>query len=219
MSSEQAEMEKLARQLYRDHRRALDFIVAHGKSTDFSFACDAIFGEDIEDRAIIAVGKREIVYNHSDADTFSFVPKVWFDALGGDKYWWHGCENWWAGFPLITWIQLTSDANGSSGQVRLYAEVGPLSDHGFRHDLITAISEVGKKQSLATIGFQRGAADEGKKYSKFFKKNFFAVDDIHDHDKIANAIKKALKSFEAEMDAVAEVLPQFLSRGQEETSK
>jgi len=78
---------------------------------------------------------------------------------------------------------------------------------------------VAKKKSLTTIGFQRGAADEGKKYSKFFKKNFFAVDDIHDHDKISNAIKKALKSFEAEMDVVAKVLPQFVSHGQEESSE
>ena len=219
MSDEQAEMEKLARQLYRDNRRALDFIVEHGKSTDFSFACDAVFGEDLEDEAVIKVGKREFIFNHSDAQSFSFVPKAWYDAFGGDEYWWHGCENWWAGFPLITWIQLTSDANGASGQVRLYAEVGPLSDHDFRRDLIAAITDVAKKKSLTTIGFQRGAADEGKKYSKFFKKNFFAVDDIHDHDKISNAIKKALKSFEAEMDVVAKVLPQFVSHGQEESSE
>lgn len=219
MSETQVEMEKLARQLYRDHRRALDFIVEHGKSTDFSFACEAVFGEDLEDWDVIKVGKRDFVFNHSDAHSFSFLPKAWYDALGGDEYWWHGCENWWAGFPVITWVQLTSDANGASGQVRLYAEVGPLSDHDFRRELISEIADVAKMQSLSTIGFQRGAADEGKKYSKFFKKNSFSVDDVHDHDKIANAIKKALKSFDAEFDAVAKVLPQFVAQGQKESSE
>lgn len=219
MSSEQDAMEKLARQLYRDHRRTLDFIVEQGKSTDFSFACDAVFGDNLDDEAVITVGKREFVFSHSDANTFSFLPKGWFDAFGGDKFFWHGCENWWAGFPVIMWVQLTSDANGASGQVRLYAEVGPLSYHDFRRQMITAITDVAKKKSLTTIGFQRGAADEGKKYSKFFKKNTFSVDDIQDHDKIANAIKKALKSFDTEIDLVAEVLPQFIQHGKEESSE
>lgn len=219
MSDTQAEMEKLARQLYRDHRRVLDFVVEHGKSTDFVIACEAIFGEEPDYGDVIDIGKQSFVFNHSDANAFSFLPKSWFDALGEDEYYWHGCENWWAGFPLIMWVQLTGDGDGGGGQVRLYAEVGPLSDHVFRGELIEAIKETARKNGLKRIGFQRGAADEGKKYSKFFKKNFFPVDDVHDHDQIANAIKKALKSFQPEIEAVAAVLPGFVSHGREESSK
>lgn len=220
MSNTQAEMEKLARQLYRDNRRALDFIMEHGKSTDFSFACDAVFGEDLEDKKLIKVGERYFVFNRSDAHSFSFLPKVWYDAFGGgNERTWGGCENWWAGFPLIMWVQLTSDANGASGQVRLYAEVGPLSDHDFRCKLIAAIAGVAKEQPLTKIGFQRGATDEGRKYSRFFKKNSVSVEDIHDHDEIANAIKKALENFDKEMDAVGKVLPKVVSHGQKESSE
>jgi hypothetical protein len=85
--------------------------------------------------------------------------------------------------------------------------------------LIEAIKKTAQANELNRIGFQRGAADEGKKYSKFLKKNFFAVDDLHDHDQIANAIKKALKSFQPEIDAVAEVLPEFLEHGCPERSE
>lgn len=219
MSDEQKEMEKLARQLYRDHRRVLDFVVEHGKSTDFAIACEAVFGEEPDYGDVIEIGKQSYVFNHADASTFSFLPKCWFDAFGEDEFFWHGCENWWAGFPLIMWVQLTGDGDGGGGQVRLYAEVGPLSDHEFRRDLIEAIKATARDHGLKRIGFQRGAADEGKKYSKFFKKNFFAVDDVHDHDQIANAIKKALKSFQPEIETVAAVLPSFLTHGSEESSK
>lgn len=219
MSDTQAAMEKLARQLYRDHRRVLDFVLEHGKSTDFIIACEAIFGEEPDYGDVIDIGKQSFVFNHSDANAFSFLPKSWFDALGEDEFYWHGCENWWAGFPLIMWVQLTGDGDGGGGQVRLYAEVGPLSDHDFRGELIEAIKKTASENGLKRIGFQRGAADEGKKYSKFFKKNFFPVDDVHDHDQIANAIKKALKSFQPEIEAVAAVLPSFASHGSEESSK
>jgi hypothetical protein len=119
---------------------------------------------------------------------------------------------------VIMWVQLIDDGKGG-GQVRLYAEVGRLSDHDFRRDLIEDIKAVAKKNGLNRIGFQRGAADEGKKYSKFFKQNFFTVKDVHDHDQIANAIKEALKSFRPEIAAVAAVLPKFLSHGSGKSSE
>lgn len=219
MSEDQEKMEKLARQLYRDHRRALDFIIEHGRSTDFLIACDAVFGEELDYLDIIEVDGKKFVFNYSDSNVFSFLPKSWFDALGGDEFYWHGCEGWWAGFPVIIWMQLTSDRDGGSGQIRLYAEVGPLSDHDFRSELIEAIKDMAVSQKLTRIGFQRGAADEGKRYSKFLKKNFFPVEDVHDHDQISNAIKKALRSFEVEVDAVSQVLPKFLSNGQKEASQ
>lgn len=218
MNDEQKRMESLARQLYRDHKRVLDFIVEHGKSTDFTIACETVFGEELDYRDVMKVGNQEFVYNTSDSHTFSFLPKSWFDALGGDALTWPGCENYWEGFPVIMWLQLTTDADGGSGQVRLYAEVGPLSDHDFRRELIESISEAASEKS-PRIGFQRGARDEGKKYSKFFMKNSFRVDDIHDHDRIADAIKKALNTFEAEIDAISAVLPNFRRYGQKKVSE
>ena len=216
MSEDQDEMEKLARQLYRDHKRVLDFIVEHGKSTDFNLACENIFGEGLEYLDDMMVGKQEFVFSGSDANAISFLPKGWYEAFGEDEHHWHGCENWWAGYPLIMWIQLTTDASGGSGQIRLYAEVGPLTEYEFRKRLIEIIQVLAKEKEFKRIKFQRGAADEGKRYSKFLKQNFFPVDDIHDHEKIAAAIQKSLKSFRTEIDAISEVLPQFISYGKDE---
>ena len=122
-------------------------------------------------------------------------------------------------FPVIMWVQLTVDADGTSGKIRLSAEVGPISDHEFRRDLINSIQNATKENGKLRIGFQRGAEDEGRRYSKMFKKNFFNVDDVQDPDKIADTIKKALKNFRPEIDAVAAVLPEFASHGKLKTNE
>lgn len=216
MSQEKASLEKLARQLYRDHRRVLDFIIEHGKSSDFSIACDAVFGDAPEYPDVISIDGLDLVFDGADASTVSFLPKAWFDAFGGEYYYWDGCEDWWAGFPLIMWIQLTADTDGGGGQIRLYAEVGPLTDHRFRRDLIDAISDAASEAGLTRIHFRNGAREEGVKYSKFLKENFLRVHDIHDHEQIRDMILEALRSFSLEIDAVAKVLPQFISHGRAE---
>ena len=209
MNEEIAEMEKLAGKLYRDNRRALDFIMEHGKATDFSFACDSVFGEDRKYPQKIEIDETSFVFHKSDARGASFLPQTWFEALGSGNLRWRGCESWWAGFPLVMWVRLSPHAERSGGRVWLYAEVGPLENHNFRSELIEAISNVkGSKK----IKFQRGAGDAGKKFSKFFNKNSFPIKDVHDHEEISSAIKKAIYSFQSEIEAVAKVLPGFVQK-------
>lgn len=216
MSDKQEKMEKLARQLYLDHRQVIDFIVEHGKRTDFIIACESIFGENLKPGSDIKLGDQKFIFHRSGSNTFSFLPLSWHEALGGKKFSWKGCENWWAGFPIIMWLQLISDSDSSKGKIRLYAEIGPLSDHDFRHELIEGIKDTASNNNLERIAFQRGASDEGKKYSKFLKRNSFSVDDVQDHDQIVNAIKKALTRFQSEIDAIAPVLEKFINHGYED---
>lgn len=219
MSKQMKEMEQVARQLYRDHKKVLDFVIEKGKTTDFSLACRDIFGDNPNYPDEMIVSGQNIIFNGSDSRSVSFLPKSWFDAFGGDEHWWHGCEYYWAGFPLITWIRLHPKADGVGGQVRFYAEVGPLSDHTFRKELIERIDSLKENNPDLRIGFQQRATSEGKRYSRFFKKNGFPVDDIHDQEKIAEAIKKAIRSYQKEINAVAKVLPEFIRHGQSEASK
>tara|TARA_R110000751_G_scaffold59111_4_gene124312 strand:- start:880 stop:2196 length:1317 start_codon:yes stop_codon:yes gene_type:complete len=216
MSQEQESLEKLARQLYRNHRRVIDFIVENGMSTDFSIACEKVFGENIDYPDIISVEDQDLVFIYSDLEKISFLPKSWFDAFGGDCFYWRGCESWGSGFPISVWLQLTSDGNDGSGKIRFYAEVGPLEDSGFRTALVEEIERIAQERNLNKIGFQHGASEKNKKSSKFFKKNFFTVDDVHDSEKIEAALKKAIKSFKNEIEVIAEVLPQFLPHGKAE---
>jgi hypothetical protein len=213
MSNEQKEMEKIARQLYRDHRRVIDFVIEHGKSTDFVMACKGLIGKEVKYPDDITIGNQRFVFGGWSSNTISFLPESWYKALGEDDFYWHGCETWWAKFPVIMWVQLSSDAEGGSGDIRLYAEVGPLKNHDFRRELIEEMQKVAKEKKLDKVAFQKGATDEGKKYSKIFKNNRFPVDDVQDHEQIANTIVKAINSFQTEIEAIASVLPQFVKYG------
>ena len=208
MSDEQKEMEKLARQIYRNHRQVFDFVIEHGKSTDFTIACEKIFGVNLNRLDNFDVDGAKYVFNASDSQKFSFLPSTWFDAFGRGEITWTGCENWWASLPVIMWFQLTTDHDGGRGQIRIYAEIGPLSVHDLRRKLIEEITLLAQEKDLHRIIFQKGAADEGKKYSKFFKGNSFPVDDINDHEKIAQAMLKALKTFKTEIEEIGQI---FLS--------
>ena len=218
-SKKQKELEQLARQLYRDHRRVLDFIIEHGKATDFSSVCHAVFGEKPKYLSTTKVDEKSFVFGRSETNRFSFLPRSWYEALGEDEFRWPGCENWWMKFPVIMWVELAPNSGGAAGSIKLIAEVGPISDHPFRHHLINTILETSKYNSKLRIGFQSGAAEKGRQYSKMFKKNNFDVDDIQDHDKVVNTIKEALKDFRPEIDAIADVLPKFKKHGKEKESE
>jgi hypothetical protein len=219
MSKDAAEMEALAKQLYRDHRRALDFIFEYGKTTDFTIACDQVIGEGLDYGDEFSIEEFDFVFCDTNPRFVSFLPRSWYDAFGGESYHWHGCEYWWSGFPMIMWFELTPDGEHGGGKLRLYAEVGPLSDHMFRTGLLEALEGVSKKRDLPRIKLNQGAKNKTTKYSKFFRKNFFAVGDIQDSEKIGAAMRKAIKSFRPEIEAIGSVLPEFQRYGQEEPSQ
>lgn len=216
MSEERNEMERLARDLYRNHKKVLDFVFEHGASTDFVIAAESLFGEDLEGGDVVSVGRNEYMYWYHNNYQYSFLPGKWYEAFGEDAYYWHGCEKWWAGYPLICWFQLFEDRDGTKGQVRLVAELGPVAGLEFRNSLIAEIKAIAQQRNLKDIRFQDGATKEGRKYSKFFKSNSADVSDIHDADKIAKAMTDLLKHFQPYFDAVAEVLPAFITYGKDE---
>lgn len=213
MSTEQSEMEKLAKQLYRDHKKVLDFVLEHGSGSDFFIAAEGLAGTDLEYLDAFKVDGLKLRLNQVDDRFMSFLPEAWYEGLGKDKLGWKGCENWWAGYPLIAWLQLRTNADGKSGQLTIYGEIGPLGEYEFRRDLIGAIQAAGKVLGTNRIKFQNGAATEGKRYSKFLKDNSLEVKDVQDADEIAGAMRALLKRFKPEFEAVGGVLPAFKKYG------
>ena len=213
MSEAQGELEKLAKQLYRDHRKVIDFVVEHGSTTEFAIAAESVFGESLEYLTETKVNKQRFAFDEMGNDYVSFLPWEWYEAFGEEECEWEGCNDWWAGYPLAARVSLLKAQSGSGGRVALYAEVGPLADHDLRAEIINALIDVSKKKGLSRIRFQAGAADEGRRYSRFLRKNFVDIDDVQDPEKIAAAIKKLLKEFKPEFEAVGSVLPKFQEHG------
>ncbi|MEN3793929.1 PD-(D/E)XK nuclease family protein [Fulvimarina sp. MAC3] len=209
MSDERREMETLARQLYRSHRKALDFIIEHGATTDFIMAVESVVGENPEHGQFYLVENQRFMFSWHGNNLFSFLPASWVENLGGDETRWKGCENWWAGFPLASWFELQPNGEGGSGRLRLFAEVGPLSDHDFRKKLIDTIAGL----DLKNVKFQRGAGEAGKKYSKFLKNNDVVINEVQSIEEIENAIHHLLKRFKPVFEGVAGTLSVFAHHG------
>jgi len=215
MSEERDEMEQLARALYRQHRKVLDFIWDHGSSTNFSLARDEVFGDQWGDGEVVKAGKHSFVSLWSSGEQFSFLPLSWYKSLGEERYAWPGCESWWSGYPVICWMQIFQSEKGAEGSIRLFAEVGPLGDVDGRKQLVEAIQAAGTKAGITDLRFQKTAANEGKKYSKFLKDNIISIKDVQDIEEISKAIQSLLKKFQPCFDAVAPIFGEFVQYAEE----
>ena len=213
MNEESRRMEKLARELYRDHKKVLDFVMEHGAGSDFAIAARSLFGDDPEDLEKIEIEGENFRFGSMANDWVSFLPETWYNALGKDKLDWEGCEEWWEGYPLISWMEIRSGDDGKEGKIRLYAEVGPLSEHKVRSALIESIKSAGLEMSSSKISFQRTATNEGKKFSKFLKNNIITVHDVQDPEEIETAMKNLLRRFRPEIEAIAAILPPYKKHG------
>lgn len=212
-SQQRTEMEKLARELYREHKKVLDFVIEHGANSDFAIAMQSIAGDDPDREVPVSVNGRSYHFDWISNDLASFLPAHWYNGFGGERYGWEGCDDWWMGYPLATWFKLDPDADGIGGQLRIYAAVGPLSPHECRQALIEKIIDAGAKAGTDRIRFQRLAVEEGKRSSKFFKQNSLGIRDVQDADEIAVGAKKLLKKFEDEFELVGKLLLKFQKYG------
>lgn len=205
MSQEHKDMELLARQLYRSHKKVLDFIWEHGDVNGFERAVELVFGEHQHDK-VVDVSGLPLRFHGGNHRQVSFLPADWIKSLGGSPAMWPGCEKWWAGYPLICWIEL-SEKHGSSGQLRLIAEVGPVKNHKARQAIISRIEEAASRDGLKTITFRRGASGEGSQYSKFLNRDsLLEIRDTQDEEEIANAMKLLVKKFQPTFISVGSAL-------------
>ncbi|MFC3526535.1 PD-(D/E)XK nuclease family protein [Paracoccus mangrovi] len=184
MNEEQMKMEILAKQLYRKHKKVLNFIMEHGAVTEFTMAAESLFGSDLEYGDEVEIDGAQYMYSWNSDHQYSFIPVSWRKPLGGkDKIdIWEGCESWWARYPLICWFELYEDADGMKGRLRLFAEVGPLSNFEHRKKLIKGIKRAADRAGLGEVQFRADAEREGARYSKFLKStaNSILISDVSD---------------------------------------
>lgn len=209
MSKQFDEMETLAKELYRNHKKVLDFVIEHGSSSEFAMAAKDLFGEDADQFNETTINEHRFVFSGLSNDTVSFLPSSWYTPLKGKNLIWAGCENWWAGFPVIAFIKLIKKSEDGTGLIRLYAEVGPIENNEERSSLIDHIAKIAEDMSCKNISFQRGASEKGRRYSRFLRNNSIKVEDTQDAESIAKAIKELLKKFQPEFDIVKLALENY----------
>lgn len=205
MNEETNELRNLAKKLYREHKRVLDFVFENGATTNFASAAKDLFGETTERNGEVEIEGSKFVFERLKNNEVYFLPLAWHEALKKGGINWAGCENWWAGLPLIAWFEFRVTDDGG-GRLSLGAAVGPISDHEKRRAMIERIRNKARGGGNLKIGFQQNAARDGRRYSRFFRQNSTRVDDAEDHEKIADEMRKLLKKFRAEFDLVSNAL-------------
>ncbi len=214
MSDEQTAMETLAKELYRSHKKVLEFVMEHGATTEFNLAAESVFGGDLSYGDEVIVEGAPYMFSWNSDHQFSFIPVSWRKSLGGEEKatLWKGCETWWAGYPLICWFQIYEGDDGVKGSLRLFAEVGPLSDAEVRAKLIAGIKKAASKSDIGEIQFRADADRPGARYSKFLKSsgNTVQIADVSDSEAIEQGMRRLLKEFGPAFASVAECLPKFM---------
>ncbi|MFS2325374.1 PD-(D/E)XK nuclease family protein [Brucella sp. H1_1004] len=207
-SSERTEMEALARKMYREHKKVLDFILEHGAGSDFALAAHRIFGDNPNHGDEFNIRDRKFTYTGLNARTFSFVPASWLAGIGGFSKNWKGCEKWWAGLPFICWMEIVTHADGKQGHLKIVAEIGPLEDYEFRKRLIEGIEDLSAEHNLS-IGFQSGAKQKGTMYSRFLRRNTEKLDDVQNSEEIFRKIEILIHRFNDAFDRIGVILPEL----------
>jgi hypothetical protein len=154
------------------------------------------------------------MYSGLEKSLVSFLPARWREELDKTKGTWPGCEKWWAGYPLITWVEIRPGDDDAKGYLKLNAEVGPISNHKIRKGIVEAIKAAASAQGLKRVQFQAAASDKGQLYSRFLRKNSIAVNDINGTDEMERKLVELIADFEPEFELVASIIPQFLRLGE-----
>lgn len=210
MSNGRSEAEKLARQFFRDNKKALDLIAERKSVSGFALAFRRLLGDNPQREKPFRISNYEYLYSRIDKNRVSFLPAPWAEELDKTKVVWRGCENWWSGYPFIALVELRLSDDGTTGHLKLNAEVGPISNHKVRKGIIAAINAAASAKNLERIRFPAGASDKGRLYSRFLHKNSIAVNDIRDADEMERKLVELIADFEPEFEAITGIIPQCL---------
>ncbi len=210
MSKEHPGMRNLLNQLYRDQKTALELVRKRSPDPGFELAVRRLFGDNPERGKTVRIGNREFIYSNPKKNLVSFLPAQWQGELDKARDVWSGCENWWAGYPLIAWVEMQADDDRATWCLKLTAEVGPISNHKIRKGFIRAIKVAASANGLERIQFSDGAANKGRIYSRFFRDNSIVVSDIYNADLVKRRFVELIASFEREFELIANVIPQSL---------
>ena len=180
-------------------------------SNTFKLAAKTLIENSGADQLLRASGQQYVV-DSLKPSSVSFLPQEWVTGLKQGCARWSGCDNWWAGYPLIAYLQMRPDPDGPGQQLLLNCEVGPVAPIEVRQELVRQIKRFGSEANLTRIKFRRDALNRMTLYSRFLTGGTLPVDRPDDADLLAGLICALLADFEPEMRVVAKSISQLFDR-------
>jgi len=219
-------IKRMAKQLYREHREVIDFIVEHGSATEFQHAVSQLTkeGVDLSFGDEFQIHGHEITYLREWKTALKFIPTRWANALGrieglGTKSTdpsWQGIEKWDVPYPVAVVLYLRETRESSSeARIRIKVEVGPLSNHVERVSLVESIEDQSEgfrgSDSSQKIQFGKNAKEEKAKYSTFYSiSKGRSIKDVHNAEQIKTAIEAAIKEIVPLIEPIEVALQNFM---------
>ena len=197
---------RLVGQFLRDNRQAIDLLSSRRSETGFAVAVERLFGLNPSRGKIVRIANGRYGYHSSQKQLVSFLPEAWINAFEQRESPWPGCRKWWAGYPLMTWIEILAGDDRFSAYLRLNAEVGPLAPQQARSRLINMISIGAAQNGLSGIRFAANAGDTGQLYSRFLQRNRLGIADHANIAELEAGIIRLLQAFEPEFKMIGAVL-------------
>ena len=211
MNTETNDLTKQARDLYRNNKEVLDFIVNSGQGA-FITAARNVFGEMKSESE--KIGNRSFIYGYLKGNYLGLVPTGWYEALGRDEYKWPGSEKVGGGLglPIILWIHYFSDGE----KIKLYSNINLHTEREIRESFVKFFRDI--KEGNPRIE-SLDEAKEGSNTVKFLPDESEQIVKSHDEEAIGNAMKKILAKFDKEFDAIEEALNNFMPQVKDRLDK
>lgn len=211
MSEESVEAEKLALQYYKDQARVLKSFEERGRRSGFEVVIQRLVGDNPKRGRTFRIGNCNFNYSSHTSRLISFLPSKWQLEFKKSAAKWRGCENWWAGYPLIVWVEIRVGDDGYSGDLTLNAEVGPVAPPEARRGIIDVIKAAASMRGTERVRFAIGASEERQLYSRFLRKNSIAVLRIQDAEHVESKFAELISDFEPEFGLIMSVIPQLMT--------
>ena len=229
MDKKEDEMAGLARDLYRDNKKVLDFIFEQATNNEFPAGVEKFLSDFNGDSNNTGTEHREFFVSKEPKGSkemyksfkqsvrvFSFLPVSWIEAMGEPKDW-KLRTKWWEGFPLICWVQIQQA--GEKNILKLYAELGPLENHTQRKLFLSNIEGAKPKNAspkTKAIKFRKDAWGSSAKYSKFISDSE-VIDNVNDAEEIRGKIEKLIKRLSAYSGPVKSAIESAIAADHKQT--
>lgn len=197
--------------LFEKAFQILDLLEQSPPNITFELAAKTLIENSGADQLLRASGQLYVV-NSLKPSSVSFLPQGWVTCLEQGRGRWSGCDNWWAGYPLIAYLQMRPDPDGQGQQLLLNCEVGPMAPDELRQDLVRLIKRLGSEAKLTRIKFRSDAMKPKTLYSRFLTDSALRIERPGDIDLLARRMCSLLADFEPEMKVVARSISQLFER-------
>lgn len=188
--------------------RMLSLLEKSPRENTFELAAKTLIRSNGTDQLLKASGQLYVV-DSLKPSSLSFLPQEWVTGLEHGRARWSGCDNWWAGYPLIAYLQMRPDPDGTGQQLVLNCEVGPVAPIELRKDLVRLIRRLGLEAMLTRLKFRSDAMNAKTLYSRFLTGGTLPIDRPDDPDLIARRMCALLTDFEPEMKVVTKSISQL----------